>query len=298
MSAKLGTDDGATTMPTPEGLESPVKVPARRVLLRAQKGWTLPDLLEAWSYRELFWVLALRDIKIRYKQTMLGVAWAIIQPFFTMIIFTAISHLANISTDGLRPEVFYYCGMLPWLLFANSVASAGNSLLGSQHLITRVYFPRLIVPVASVITGFVDFSVAFLVLLVMMLWYRVAPGPQIVFLPALVVLAVLAALGFGIWLSALNVQFRDVRHVVPFAMQAALFCTPVLYSSTSVHAGWKRTLLGLNPMSGIVEGFRWCLLGRPAPGPTLALSSLIVVVVLVTSLWYFQRVERTLADRL
>jgi len=298
MSAKPGTGDRAATTPIPAGLESTARFPVRRVLIRAQKGWRLPDLREAWSYRELFWVLALRDIKIRYKQTMLGVAWAIVQPFFTMIIFTAISHLANISTDGSRPEVFYYCGMLPWLLFANSVTSAGNSLLGSQHLITKVYFPRLIVPVASVITGFVDFSIAFLALLVLMLWYHVAPGSQIVFLPAVVVLAVLAALGFGIWLSALNVQFRDVRHVVPFVIQIALFCTPILYSSTSVHSGWRRTLLGLNPMSGVVEGFRWCLLGRPTPGPTLALSSLTVVVVLVTSLWYFQRVERTLADRL
>jgi lipopolysaccharide transport system permease protein len=188
--------------------------------------------------------------------------------------------------------------MLPWLLFANSLTSAGSSLIGGQHLITKVYFPRLVVPAASVITALIDFAIASVVLMAIMLFFRVAPAPQIVLLPVFVVLASAAALGCGLWLSALNVQFRDVRHVVPFLMQVWLFCSPVLYSSTSVQGGWKRALLGLNPISGAIDGVRWCVLGRPAPGPMLALSTATTVVVLLTSLFYFQRVERTLADRL
>jgi lipopolysaccharide transport system permease protein len=270
----------------------------RVVILRAQRGWRFPDLREAWHYRELFWVLTTRDIKVRYKQTTLGVAWAIVQPLFTMVVFTAISRFGSISTNGQRPEVFYFCGMLPWLLFANSLSTAGNSLLGSQHLITKVYFPRLIVPVASMMTALIDFAIAFVVLLGMMLLYRVPLAPQIVFLPIFVALAFLAALGFGLWLCALSAQFRDVRHVAPFVTQLWLFCTPVLYSSTSVHGGTKAALLVLNPVSSAVEGMRWCVLGRPTPGPAVFASTATILVVLVTSLFYFNRVERTLADRL
>jgi lipopolysaccharide transport system permease protein len=282
-----------------EGASLEVTRPApRTVLVRAQSGWRLPDLAEVWRYRELFWVLAARDIKIRYKHTVLGIAWAIVQPFFAMIVFTVLSRFSSLSTDGARPEVFYYCGMLPWLLFANSLTSAGNSLIGGQHLITKVYFPRLVVPAASVITALIDFAIASVVLMAIMLFFRVAPAPQIVLLPVFVVLASAAALGSGLWLSALNVRFRDVRHIVPFLMQIWLFCSPVLYSSTSVQGSWKRALLGLNPISGAVDGVRWCVLGRPAPGPMLALSTATTFVVLLTSLFYFQRVERTLADRL
>jgi lipopolysaccharide transport system permease protein len=270
----------------------------RTVIVRAKSGWHLPDLLEVWRYRELFVVLAQRDIKIRYKQTVLGAAWAIAQPLFTMIIFTMISRFGGISTDGVRPEVFYYCGMLPWLLFANSLSSAGNSLLSSQHLISKVYFPRLIIPAASVMTALLDFAIAFVVLLGMMILYGVAPRPQIALLPVFVALASLGALGFGLWLSALNVQFRDVRHVAPFVIQLWFFCTPVLYSSTSIHGGWKALLLGINPMAAVVEGARWCVLGRPAPGLTLVMSTLAILGVFATSLLYFQRVDRTMADRL
>ena len=270
----------------------------RTVVVRAQHGWRLPDFRELWHYRELFWVLASRDVKVRYKETVLGVAWAIVQPLFTMVIFTTIARVGGISTDGVRPEVFYFCGMLPWLLFANSLSTAGNSLLGSQHLISKVYFPRLVVPVASVMTALIDFAIAFVVLLGMMLGYRVPPAPQVVLLPLFVALALLAALGFGLWLSALTVQFRDVRHVAPFVIQLWLFCTPVLYSSTSVHGGWKAVLVALNPVSGVVEGLRWCVLGRPAPGWPLVASLPTILVVLVSSLYYFRRVERTLADTL
>jgi homopolymeric O-antigen transport system permease protein len=269
----------------------------RRVLVRAERRWRLPDLGAAWRYRELFWVLAQRDIKVRYKQTALGVAWAIVQPLGAMVVFTMISHVAGITTDGVRPEAFYYCGMLPWLLFANSMTSAGNSLLGSQHLITKVYFPRLVIPTASVITALVDFAIAFVVLLVVLAVYRVPVAPRIILLPVFVALASLAGLGFGLWLSALSAQFRDVRHVVPFATQLWLLCTPVLYSSSAVH-GWKRALLGLNPLSAVVDGFRWCVIGRTPPGPALALSATTILLVLASSLFYFQRVERTLADRL
>jgi lipopolysaccharide transport system permease protein len=269
-----------------------------RLIVRPRKGWQPLDLTELWSYRELFLVLALRDLKVRYKQTLMGIAWAVIQPFFTMIIFTMIARFASIPTDGAPPPIFYYCGMLPWFLFANSLSSAGNSLIGSQHLITKVYFPRLIVPVASVLTALVDFGIAFLLLLGMMAWFRLAPGPQIVFLPLVVVLALLAAVAFGLWLSALNAQFRDVRHVMPFLIQFWLFCTPVLYPSSVVHAPWKRALIGLNPLSGVIDAFRWCVLGAPKPGATLAVSASVIVAVFLGSLFYFRRVERTLIDRL
>lgn len=273
--------------------------PLRRVLVRADRRWRLPDLAALWEYRELFWVMALRDIRVRYKQTVLGVAWAILQPLCTMIVFTSISHFARISTGGVRPEVFYYCGLLVWLLFANSMTTAGNSLLGSQHLITKVYFPRIIIPVASVVTALVDFAIAFVVLLAMMLVYGVRPAPQLAFLPVFVALACATALGFGLWLSALSSLFRDVRHMAPFVTQLWLFCTPVLYPSSAVGGGWKKLVLDLNPMSAVVDGFRWSVLGLAPPAASaLALAVATIAIVLGSSLYYFQRVERTLADRI
>jgi lipopolysaccharide transport system permease protein len=282
-------------------LEEPRSAPPavlRTVTIRADSRWRVPDLVELWTYRELFWVLAARDIKVRYKQTALGAAWAVIQPLGTMVVFTMISRVGKFSTNGVRPEVFYYCGMLPWLLFANSLSSAGNSLVSSQNLIAKVYFPRLVIPVSSVITALVDFAIAFVVLLVLMAFYRVSPAPQIVLVPAFMVLGFLAATGFGLWLSSLNALFRDIRHVAPFITQLWLFVTPVLYSSSAVTVRWQRVLLGLNPISGIVEGVRWCVLGKPAPGYELATSVAIIVLVLASGLVYFARVERTLADRL
>jgi homopolymeric O-antigen transport system permease protein len=282
---------GAPTLATPTAL--------RRVLVRAERRWRLPDLAAVWQYRELFWVLALRDIRVRYKQTLLGVAWAIVQPLCTMIVFTTISRFARIATDGVRPEVFYYSGLTAWLLFANSMNSAGNSLLGSQHLITKVYFPRIVLPIASVVTALLDFTVAFVVLLAMMLFYGVMPGPQIALLPLFVGLACATAIGFGLWLSALSTQFRDVRHMAPFITQLWLFCTPVLYPSSAVGGGWKKVILDLNPMSAVVEGFRWCVLGTSPPAPSaLVLALATTVVVVGSSLYYFQRVDRTLADRI
>src|SRR6266498_2957724 len=273
--------------------------PLRRVLVRAERRWRLPDLAAVWQYRELFWVLALRDIRVRYKQTVLGVAWAIVQPLFTMIVFTTISRFARIPTDGVRPEIFYYCGLTAWLLFANSMTSAGNSLLGSQHLITKVYFPRVVLPIASVVTALLDFAIAFVVLLAMMLFYGVTPPPQIALLPVFVGLAGATAIGFGLWLSALSTQFRDVRHIAPFITQLWLFCTPVLYPSSAVGGGWKKVVLDLNPMSAVVDGFRWCVLGTVPPARSaLVVALATIVVVLGSSLYYFQRVERMLADRI
>jgi lipopolysaccharide transport system permease protein len=282
----------------PETAETADAATLRRVRVRAERGWRLPDLGAVWQYRELFWVLALRDIRVRYKQTALGVGWAIVQPLGTMIVFTMVSRFAGIATDGVRPEVFYYTGLLAWLLFANAMISAGNSLIGSQHLISKMYFPRLVLPAASVVTALVDFAIAFVVLLGMMRFYGVVPGPQIVFAPVFMALAAAAALGFGLWLSALSAQFRDVRHVAPFAVQLWLFCTPILYPSSAVHGPGKRLLLGLNPMSAVVDGFRWSVLGRSPPGPALAGAVATIAVVLISALFYFQRVERTLADRL
>jgi lipopolysaccharide transport system permease protein len=277
----------------------PTLPPLRRVQVRAERRWRLPDLAAVWQYRELFWVLALRDIRVRYKQTLLGVAWAVVQPLCTMIVFTTISRFARIATDGVRPEAFYYCGLTAWLLFANSLTSAGNSLLGSQHLITKVYFPRVILPVASVVTALLDFMVAFVVLLAMMLVYGVTPAPQIALLPLFVGLACATAIGFGLWLSALSTQFRDVRHMAPFITQLWLFCTPVLYPSSAVGGGWKKAILDLNPMSAVVDGVRWCVLGTSRPTPAALLLALAtIVLVLGSSLYYFQRVERTLADRI
>jgi lipopolysaccharide transport system permease protein len=270
----------------------------QKVTLRARRGWQPLDVEELWRYRGLLWILAARDIKVRYKQTALGVSWAIIQPLFTMIIFTMIARLGKLSTDGVPAPVFYYAGMLPWVLFANSISSAGNSLVGNQNLITKVYFPRLIIPIAAVLTSLIDFAIAFVLLVALMVWYGIAPGPQFVLFPLFVVLAFAAALGVGLWLSALNVEFRDVRYVIPFLIQLWLFCTPVLYSSSAVPPGWKRTLLGLNPMSGVVEGFRWCTLGQPRPGSMLGLSVAAIVLMLVGCLFYFRRMEQTFADRM
>jgi lipopolysaccharide transport system permease protein len=268
-----------------------------RITLRPRHGWQPIDLRELWHYRELLWILALRDIKVRYKQTVLGAAWAIIQPLFTMVVFTIISNLGNLSTDDTAKPLFYFCGLLPWQLFAGSLIGAGNSLVGNQHLITKVYFPRLVIPIASVLTGLIDFAIAQGVLLVMMAWYHQRIGPQVLLMPTFIALAFMASLGVGLWLSALNVEFRDVRYAIPFMTQLWMFCTPILYSSTAVTTPWKRLLLGLNPMSGVVEGFRWTMLGKPVPDLMFVVSVATILTMLVGGVFYFRRMERTFADR-
>lgn len=282
---------------SPEGsVAAAVELP--RIVIRPSRGWVPLRLRELWEYRELLYFLVWRDVKVRYKQTVLGAAWAIIQPFFTMVVFSIVfGRLAGIPSDGLPYPVFAYCALLPWQLFAHALTESGNSLVANQNLITKVYFPRLVIPLAAVLAGLVDFSIAFLVLLALMAYYGIVPTAAILTLPFFVGLAVATALAVGLWLSALNVQYRDVRYTIPFLTQFWLFATPVAYPASLVPEPW-RALFGLNPMAGVVEGFRWALLGGPRPGALLAVSTAVVVVVLVSGLYYFRRMERTFADRI
>jgi lipopolysaccharide transport system permease protein len=278
---------------------TPASAPVYRMKLRPKVGWQPIDLAELWRYRELLWILALRDIKVRYKQTALGATWALIQPFMLMIGFTLLSNMTNRNAaliQGVPKPIFFFTGLIIWQLFASAMTSAGNSLIGNQNLITKIYFPRLAMPIAAVITGLVDFAIAAGLLVVMMLLYHVPMVPQLILAPLFVALAFFAALAAGLWLSALNVEYRDVRYVIPFIVQFGLFVTPLYVSTDSLSKPWQRLLFGLNPMSGIVEGFRWCVYGRPIPGPMLAVSILSVVVLLFTGLLYFRRMEKTFAD--
>jgi lipopolysaccharide transport system permease protein len=260
-------------------------------------GWAPLRLLEIWPHRELFYFLIWRDLKVRYKQTVLGAAWAIIQPFFTMVVFSIFfGRLGKIPSDGLPYPIFVYCGLLPWQLFATSLTQSSNSLVDNQHLITKVYFPRLIIPIAVTVGGLVDFVVAFLVLLAMMVFYHVTPTAMVWTLPLFVIMAMMTSLGVGLWLSALNVLYRDVRHTVPFLIQSWLFLTPVAYPSSLVPERW-RLVFGLNPMAGVVEGFRWALLGRSGPpGLLLLVSVAMVMAIFVGGLYYYRRMENVFAD--
>ncbi|HEX2723318.1 MAG TPA: ABC transporter permease [Gemmatimonadaceae bacterium] len=267
------------------------------VVIEPSHGWMRLGIGEIWAYRELLYFLVWRDIKVRYKQTALGASWAIIQPFFTMVVFSLFfGRLAAMPSDGVPYPLFSYTGLVPWTFFASGLALASNSLVGSANLITKVYFPRPIVPIASVLSVAVDFALAFLVLLAMIAYYRVVPTANVIWLPLFFLLALITATGVGLWLSALNVEYRDVRYVVPFLTQFWMFATPIAYPSTLLHAPW-RTLYGLNPMVGVVEGFRWALLGtRTVPGPMIVVSSLAAIALLVTGAFYFRRVERSFAD--
>lgn len=255
------------------------------------------QLRDLWTYRELLYFLAWRDLKVRYKQTALGVAWAVIQPFFTMVVFSIFfGYLGKIPSDGIPYPVFAYSALLPWSLFAHALNESSNSLVNNQGLITKVYFPRLIIPIAPLFVGLVDFGIAFVVLLGLMLFYGIMPGFALVTAPLFVLLAVVTALAVGMWLSALNVQYRDVRYTIPFLTQLWLFATPVAYPSSLLPEPW-RSLYGLNPMAGVVEGFRWALLGQTqAPGPLIAVSVGAVLALLIGGLWYFNRMEQTFAD--
>jgi lipopolysaccharide transport system permease protein len=261
------------------------------------KGWVSLRLHELWEYRELLYFLIWRDIKVRYKQTALGASWAIIQPVFTMLVFSLFfGHLGKIPSDGIPYPIFSFAALVPWTFFANGLGQSSNSLVGNANLITKIYFPRLIVPLASVFSGIVDFLLAFVVLLGMMLYYGMVPTLNVFWLPLFVLLALVTSLGVGLWFSALNVEYRDVRYVVPFITQFWLFATPIAYPSSLLSQPW-RTIYGLNPMVGVVEGFRWALLGtKTAPGPIIAVSSAAALVILVTGAFYFRRMERTFAD--
>jgi lipopolysaccharide transport system permease protein len=267
------------------------------IRIEPSRGWISLRLDELWEYRELLYFLAWRDIKIRYKQTALGAAWAIIQPFFTMVIFSIFfGRLAGIPSDGVPYPIFSFAALVPWTFFANSLNQSSNSLVSSANLIQKVYFPRLAIPIASVFSGMVDFVLAFIVLLGMMLYYGILTTINVVWLPAFCLLAFVTSLGVGLWLSAMNVRFRDIRYIVPFVTQFWMFATPIAYPSSLLSEPW-RTLYGLNPMVGVIEGFRWGLLGTDtAPGGIIIISSLMAMAILVSGAFYFRRAEKSFAD--
>jgi lipopolysaccharide transport system permease protein len=275
--------------------ETQVELPTLRIA--PSKGWVPLKLNDLWEYRELLYFLVWRDIKVRYKQTALGATWAIIQPFFTMVVFSVFfGHLAKVPSDGIAYPLFSFAALVPWTFFASGLNQSSNSLVGSGTLITKVYFPRLIIPLASVFSGIVDFALAFVVLLGMMLFYGLAPTVNVLWLPLFLLLALITSLGVGLWLSALNVEYRDVRYIVPFITQFWMLATPIGYPSSLLPEPW-RTIYGLNPMVGVVEGFRWALLGtNTAPGPIIAVSSAAAVLILVSGAFYFRRMEKTFAD--
>lgn len=267
-------------------------------IIEPSHGWVPVKLRELWEYREVLYFLVWRDIKVRYRQTMIGATWAIIQPFMTMVVFTVFfGRLAKIPSDGIPYPLFAFAALVPWSFFANGLTQGTNSLVASGQIITKVYFPRLLVPTARVLSGLLDLALAFSVLLAMMWWYGLRPRPaSLLWLPALVLLALVTAVGISLWLSALNVRYRDIQHVVPFLVQLWLFATPIAYPSSLLAEHW-RPFYALNPMVGVVEGFRWALLGSgTAPGPVLISSALAALVLLVTGTFFFRRIERTFAD--
>jgi lipopolysaccharide transport system permease protein len=272
---------------------------APKISLRIQpsKGFVALRLRELWSYRELLYFLIWRDVKVRYKQTAIGAAWAIIQPLMTMIVFSVFfGKLGKLSSDGVPYPIFSFAALVPWTLFSNGLTQATNSLVGSSNLIKKVYFPRLIIPVATVLAGVIDFAIAFGVLLLLMMFYGILPTMNVVMLPLFLLLTLVTSLGVSLWLSALNVEYRDVKYVIPFLSQIWLFATPIAYSSTLLSEPW-RTIYGLNPMVGVVEGFRWALLGtNTGPGMMIVASSLASVLMLISGAYYFRRMERTFAD--
>jgi lipopolysaccharide transport system permease protein len=267
------------------------------IIIEPSQGLVPLRLWDLWDFRELLFFLTWRDIKIRYKQTLLGAAWAIIQPFFTMVVFSIFfGRLAGVPSDNLPYPLFSFAALVPWTFFAYSLNQSANSLVGNVNLIQKVYFPRLVIPLSSVLSGAVDFFLAFVVLLGMMMYYGFWPGPKIIWLLPLLLLILVTALGPGLWLAALNVKYRDVRYTVPFLTQFWLFATPIAYPSSLLPEPW-RTLYGLNPMAGVVEGFRWVLLDTPtAPGAMVLCSSLASLAILVAGVYFFRHMERTFAD--
>ena len=267
------------------------------VHIAARRGWLALDLAELWAYRELLYFFVWRDIKVRYKQTVIGAAWAVLQPVMTMLVFSLFfGKLAKISSGGLPYPIFYYCALLPWMYFSAAMQGATNIVVDQQRVITKIYFPRVVLPIAAVLSGLLDFAISFVVLLGMMVYYRIIPTGAVIWLPAFTLLAILTALGVGLWLSALNALYRDVRYVVPFLVQFWMFASPVVYPSSIVPEKW-RWLYGLNPMAGVIEGFRWALTGHgQPPGILLAASSAAVVLLVFSGLVYYHAVEGTMAD--
>ena len=267
------------------------------ILIEPSRGWVSLKLGELWDYRELLLFLVWRDIKVRYKQTVLGAAWAVIQPFFTMVVFSVFfGRLAKMPSDGIPYPMFAFAALVPWSFFASGLSQSSDSLVGSANLIKKVYFPRLAIPIATVLAGVVDFVIAFGVLLILMMYFGVRPGIHVLWLPVLFLLAFVTALGVGLWLAALNLQFRDVKYTVPFLVQLWMFATPIAYPSSLLQEPW-RSVYALNPMVGVVEGFRWALLGtKTAPGPMVLVSAAMALAMLAGGAYYFRRMEKNFAD--
>ena len=278
--------------------EAPVLDPIQPLFdIEPARGWVDLGLPELWNHRELVYFLTWREIKVRYKQTALGVAWAVVQPLFAMLVFSVFfGRLGKLPSDGIPYPLFVFAGLVPWNFFSNALSSSSNSLVNSAHLISKIYFPRLALPLSSIVSGLVDFAIAFGLLIVIMAYYRVAPTANILWLPPLVLLAAVTALGVGLWLSALNVEFRDIKHTLPFLMQMWMFATPIAYPSSMLPAKW-RTLYAFNPMVGVIEGFRWALIGSGMrPGRIVLASAFAAVCLLVSGAFYFRKSERTFAD--
>jgi lipopolysaccharide transport system permease protein len=267
------------------------------IYLKPSKGWLSFDFKELWRYRELVYFLTWRDIKVRYKQASLGIAWALLQPLLTMAIFTIIfGVLLEVPSDDVPFPLFSLTALLPWQLFATALQRSSISLVGNANLITKVYFPRLAIPLSSVFAALVDFGVSFIVLLGVMAYYRFWPGLKILWLVPMILLSLLTALSVGLWLSALNVQYRDVQHMVPFIIQVWMYASPIVYPIDIIPEGIWRWLFSLNPMTGVIQGFRWVLLGSAPPDLTFLISVMVVLVLLFSGLFYFRRMEKTFAD--
>jgi lipopolysaccharide transport system permease protein len=267
------------------------------ILIQPQSGRSPVDLRQLWEYRDLLYLLVWRDIKVRYTQTLLGVTWAVLQPLVTMVIFTVIfGQLANLPSDGVPYPVYSFAALVPWQLFSGGLTRASLSLVADANLLTKVYFPRLVIPLAGVCAVLVDFAISLLVLLGLMLAFGIVPTVAILWLPLLVLFAVLSAFAVSLWLSALNVQYRDVQHMIPFLVQAWMYASPIAYSVNMIPSGIARLIYGLNPMAGVIQGFRWALLGTNPPDATFLVSVVVVVVLFLTGLFYFHRMEESFAD--
>ena len=266
------------------------------VIIEPSKSWVALNLRDLWQYRDLLYILTMRDIKVRYKQTLLGAAWAIIQPLFTMLIFTLFfGKLAGMPSDGIPYPIFAYAGLLPWTFFSNAVTNSGNSLVGNSNLITKIYFPRMIIPMASVASGLLDFVIAFGLLIVLMFYYGVGLSINLLMLPVLLVLTSLLAIGVGMWMSALNVKYRDIRYALPFLVQLGMFASPIIYPLSLVPEKW-RWLMALNPLAGQIEAYRSAFFGKPFDWLSLGVSAVLTFAVLIYSAYNFRRMEKSFAD--
>ncbi|MBL8227494.1 MAG: ABC transporter permease [Bryobacterales bacterium] len=267
------------------------------IIIEPTTGWASLRLHELWEYRELLYFFVWRELKVRYKQTMIGAAWALLQPLFTMLVFSLFfGRLAKIPSDGIPYPVFSIAGLVPWSFFANALSQSSNSLVASSHLVKKVYFPRLAIPISTVLAAVVDLLIALLLMFAVMLYYQVFPGPQILFLPLFLLLATVTVLGVGLWFSAMYVEYRDIRYVIPFLAQIWMYLTPIVYPSSIVPEKW-RVLYALNPMVGVIEGIRWSVAGTRPPESAVLTSSIFAgVLLLVTGMYYFRRMEKNFAD--